>query len=78
MKKSAPWTQDEVDSLNACQADGRVHEFTSVNGHILIATLEGWLAVPGGEVVQTWAHSFMCDWSWQRFFDPVPLPKTFA
>lgn len=29
----APWTDDQVSSLNAFQADGRMHEFTCNWGH---------------------------------------------
>lgn len=65
----APWTEDQVASLNAYQASGRGHPFTGTRRldgteTILIATTAGWVANPGGPVVQTWAHDFMVDWSW--------------
>jgi len=67
----APWTADQVASLNTYQRAGVMHPFTGerqANGDetILIATTEGWITAVGGPVVQTWAHSWMADWSWRR------------
>lgn len=62
--KSAPWTDDEVESLNAYQHAGIFHQFTSTNGHDLIATNNGWVENIGGPIVQDWCHPFMADWSW--------------
>jgi hypothetical protein len=62
------WTDDQVASLNAYQAAGYFHPFTYGDGADkvdLIATPEGWRAKADGPVVQTWAHSFMLDWSWK-------------
>lgn len=44
----APWTDDQVSSLNAFQAEGRMHEFTCNWGHYclvrsLTATKDGWV-----------------------------------
>lgn len=82
MKSEPPWSDDEVESLNAYQADGRVHPFTSEDGNALIATSTGWVEAIGGPIIQTWAHSWMVDWSWKKNlagWDPSPtLPKTFA
>ena len=67
----APWTEDQVSSLNGWQTCGYVHPFTYGDGDEqidLIATPDGWVAVEGGPVVQDWAHSFMTDWSWKRSF----------
>jgi hypothetical protein len=64
----APWTDDQVASLNAYQEAGFVHPFTYGDGADqvdLIATTSGWVAKEGGPVVQTWAHMFMADWSWR-------------
>lgn len=68
---SPPWSQDQIDSLNAFQLADFVHPFTGTrkpNGDetVLIATTEGWVEEPGGPVVQTWAHAFMADWSWKE------------
>jgi hypothetical protein len=68
---NAPWTQDQVASLNSYQASGRFHPFTGERGPkgeetALIATKEGWVEKDGGPVVQTWAHQFMTDWTWDH------------
>lgn len=62
----APWTQEEVESLNGYQACGFFHEFTGDNGEILIATSSGWVTQEGGPVVQEWAYTFMTDGSWKQ------------
>ena len=67
---NAPWTDDQVASLNGWQACGYVHPFTGERGPngeetLLIATSAGWVEREGGPVVQTWAHNFMADWSWK-------------
>ena len=64
----APWSPDQVASLNAYQQAGYVHPFTSASGPDLIATEAGWVEQPNGPVVQDWAHEFMTDWSWQMPF----------
>jgi hypothetical protein len=66
----APWTPDQVRSLNAYQACGQMHPFTGDRGPngeetVLIATTDGWIERAGGPVIQTWAHLFMANWSWQ-------------
>jgi hypothetical protein len=70
----APWTEDQVKSLNAYQNAGYVHPFTDGDGEEkvdLTATPEGWVRKVGGPVVQTWAHEFMTDWSWRNpMFEP--------
>lgn len=65
----APWTDDQVASLNAYQQSGKLHPFTGERGPngeetVLIATKDGWVEREGGPVVQVWAHLVMCDWSW--------------
>lgn len=62
----APWTADEINSLNAYQGCGYQHPFTSA-GMILVATRDGWVLPldTKGAIVQTWAHKFMTDWSWK-------------
>lgn len=71
----APFSDDQVASLNAYQACGYAHPFTGADsGFDLIATREGWVEEPGGPVVQTWAHDFMGDWSWKAIAsDPTTL-----
>lgn len=68
----APWTADQVMSLNEYQHAGFRHPFTGETPPgggerpVLIATLAGWVECEGGPVVQTWAHDFMADWSWKQ------------
>jgi hypothetical protein len=71
--KRAPWTEDEVASLNAYQASGRWHPFTSPSGDgsSLIATPAGWVDKEGGPVVQDWAHMWMADWGWKTMASPL-------
>lgn len=64
-KSDAPWTADQVASLNAYQECGYAHPFTSGSGGDLIATPEGWVEQAGGPIVQTWAHPWMVDWRWR-------------
>lgn len=70
-RSNAPWTDDEVASLNEFQQCDRWHPFTGTrkpNGDetLLIATKDGWIEEPGGPVVQTWAHGFMVNWDWRK------------
>lgn len=70
----APWTEDQIASLNGYQECGMVHPFTGERGPngeetILIATRDGWVEKEGGPVVQTWAHPFMADGSWKVAID---------
>jgi len=67
----APWSEEQVASLNAYQKAGVMHPFTGTrkpNGDetILIATPAGWVEEEGGPVVQTWAHDFMANGAWRR------------
>lgn len=60
----APWTADQVASLNGFQTSGFFHPFTCSKGsHPLLATLHGWVC-PQDDYIQDWAHDFMLDWSW--------------
>jgi len=67
----APWTDDQVASLNGYQACDFVHPFTGKRGPngeetVLIATKTGWIEKEGGPIVQEWAHEFMADWGWKK------------
>ena len=59
----APWTEEQVQTLNKWQTLPNMHPFTGYNSAgnkvSLIATLEGWIAEEGGQVVQTWAYASM-------------------
>lgn len=63
----APWTQQQVDALNAFQVDGRFHPFTCPGEfpmcklkRELTATTEGWTCACG-QYRQDWAHDMMLD-----------------
>lgn len=62
-KIEAPWTEEQVASLREIQAWPFVHPFTGTNRRgekvVLIPTKDGWIAEPGGPIVQTWAHESM-------------------
>lgn len=60
----APWSQDQVNSLNEYQDAGCFHPFTHESKN-LIATTDGWVVAIGEPVIQTWAHQFMTDWAWK-------------
>lgn len=72
---TAPWTEDQVASLNGFQQAGFVHPFTGETPEgggerpTLIATSDGWVEYEGGPICQTWAHDWMGDWGW-RALDP--------
>jgi len=66
----APWSEDQVASLNAYQAARTMHPFTGSTADgkkvDLIATSAGWIAEHGGPIVQDWAHGWMANWGWKR------------
>lgn len=66
--REAPFTEEEVESLNGYQESGYGHPFTCGNNsdHILVATREGWVC-PECDYTQRWAHKFMTDNSWKTF-----------
>jgi hypothetical protein len=63
---TAPWTDDQVSSLNAFQDAGVFHPFTCggcSNRDGLVAQNDGWHC-PDCDYSQTWAHYWTADWSW--------------
>jgi hypothetical protein len=63
----APWKDDQVESLNACQNDGSFQIWTRRDKRSpgrLVATREGWIDPQTQEVVQAWAQDLMTDWEW--------------
>lgn len=72
----APWTQEQVDALNAWQKLGYVHEFTCPMDHpddrVLTATPAGWIC-PSCSYTQNWAHDHMADKSQHQ----PPLTMTY-
>jgi hypothetical protein len=70
----APWTDAEVESLNAYQQSGVFHEFTCGGDECratLVASRDGW-ACPECGYEQGWAHPFMADGRWREFAKPWP------
>lgn len=76
----APWTEAEVDSLNACQQNSRYHPFTcencrdnlgvtntdgTSNDRLLVATKDGWICETC-DYTQDWAHESMVNGSWRE------------
>jgi hypothetical protein len=76
-KVYAPFTPDQVASLNAYQRSGTFHEFTcgSDNCHavvvydskaILHASPKGWKCpFTNCDYTQDWAYDWMADWTWK-------------
>ena len=67
----APWTSDQVASLNAYQECEFAHPFTGLTGAVLVASEGGWRETRDGPVVQTWCHPWMADWSWKRTWEDI-------
>lgn len=70
----APFTPEQVASLNAYQVSGFMHPFTcgadGCRGIRLIAAENGWrCASQACDYRQDWAHEFMADWSWRAAFE---------
>lgn len=68
----APWTEDQVASLNAYQVSGVFHPFTGNNDllpfgvdDVLVAQEDGWHSTADASYRQTWAWGWMADWSWR-------------
>ena len=67
----APFTPEQVNSLNAYQFSGIFHEFTCGNDacpgtsdqRVLYALEDGWHC-RACSYTQDWAHRAMADWSW--------------
>jgi hypothetical protein len=71
-KAQAPYTSDQIASLNGYQLARVMHPFTCGNEHNphrpdLVAHEDGWhCPVKGCGYRQDWAHAFMADWTWRR------------
>jgi len=64
----SPFTQDEVNSINAFQKCGYWHPFTCGDGckSSLVATPNGLECVECNMYRQNWVHDFMANWGWIR------------
>jgi hypothetical protein len=74
----APFTPDQVESLNGYQVSGVMHPFTcgrcrdelgiwedgTINDRLLVATEAGWTC-PTCDNTQNWAWPWMADGSWR-------------
>jgi hypothetical protein len=80
-KVSAPWTPEQVDSLNRYQESGLMHPYTCPNrgtGHpdgaadrgVLVATVDGWTC-PDCTYTQDWAHPWSADGTWEQLQAPT-------
>lgn len=78
-KLRAPFTRDEVWSLNAYQDAGVMHPYTCptcreqaprIGDERLVATTFGWVCrnrnLYGCHYVQYWAHDWTANWRWKR------------
>jgi hypothetical protein len=74
MKESrAPWTEEQVESLNEFQESGVFHPFTcGTEGcrQDLVAASDGWHCSKCGLHRQDWAHEWMSDDSWRKALRP--------
>jgi hypothetical protein len=76
-KVTAPWTTDQVESLNGYQHSLAGHPYTCPRDHddvqsVLVARENGWrCGHPGCTYTQDWAFRFMADWSWKAASDAV-------
>ena len=72
MTVQAPFTAEQVASLNGYQRSGTFHEFTCGNDECpvvhatLVAAEDGWHC-PSCTYTQDWAHNWMADGSWRDF-----------
>jgi hypothetical protein len=66
-RRIAPFTPDEVATLNEFQKSGIWHAFTCRDGHcrgILVVTPQGWTC-PECLYTQDWAYTWMTDGTWR-------------
>jgi len=64
----APWSEDQVKSLNAFQRSKNVHPYTCGGDNcreVLFATKAGWVCRKC-EYTQDWALDFMANWVWKK------------
>jgi hypothetical protein len=74
IKVTAPFTPEQVESLNGYQSALLFHPFTCrhrddgkhTDEAVLIASTDGWQC-PCCDYRQDWAHAFMADGSWRQF-----------
>lgn len=73
----APWTDGQVNSINAFQASDFMHPFTCLSGHVLVAREDGFFCPEclkeQAVYHQGWCHEFMADWSWEDIARSIAL-----
>jgi hypothetical protein len=68
-KVDAPFTDDQVKSINGFQKSKHWHPFTCGKVHcdgILTASRNGVFCRKCGNWKQYWVHDFMANWEWKR------------
>lgn len=65
MKVMAPWTDEQVASLDAFQKSETSRPFKDEKGVTLVATSGGLMKQGTNERVQIWAYCWMLDWTWR-------------
>jgi hypothetical protein len=66
----APFTEDQVASLQGFQNCGYMHQCTCECGADMIPTKEGWVC-GSCAYTQDWCHAFMADWRWKKLGDAI-------
>lgn len=66
----APWTPEQIASLNDFQDSGCFHPYTCFDGHDLVATESGWTCpaceAEGKKYHQDWCMDFMANGEWRK------------
>ena len=62
----APWSDEQVRSLNEYQESGFFHPFTCRCRGNLVAQQDGWICPNGCEWSQTWCWDWMANWDWKK------------
>lgn len=67
-KAQAPFTDDQILSLNEYQSSGVFHEFTCGGENCreaMVAQRDGWVCPTCGYNKQNWAWEWMANWGWK-------------
>lgn len=74
----APFTPEQVESINGFQESGVMHPFTCPcdvhEEHVTLVATEPGMACPsdGCRYRQSWVHRFMADGSWRDALTEIP------
>lgn len=61
--RNAPFTSEQVESINAFQKCDSVHPFTCGHGHTLVASKEHLTCPECPDYKQYWVWSIMAEWN---------------